>query len=144
MKHMMRYFFQCLALMMAVLLLSACDQSPEDKEYAYFKHPDKLKALFQECQAKGQAYFENTPECGDAYTIAQKFSALTRAFIQNQQAFGQEILRLQVAVYEAKDALLQAQQSGDHSEVQKLITKIHEDQLAIKKLRAIVAVFVAP
>lgn len=127
----------------ASLLLTACDQNT-DKEYYYFKHPDKLKTIFQECHAKGRDYFENTPVCGETYTVAQKFSQLTRAFMQNQQQFGQEILRLQVAVFESQQALAKAKKTGDRTAVAKLSTQINEDQLSIKKLRAIVGVFVNP
>lgn len=129
----------------SLFLLSACGQgSGSDKEYYYFSHPAKLKTVFQNCQAKGREYLENTPECGDVYSVVQKFSQLTHAFMQNQQAFGQEILRLQESVYQDQLALAQAKQANNRSQIAMLSKQISEAQLDIKKLRAIVAVFVTP
>lgn len=128
----------------SVFLLAACDQQKTDSEYYYFSHPKKLKSVFENCQSKGREYFENNVQCGEAYTVVQKFSELTRAFMQNQQAFGQEILNLQVTVAESRQALVKAKQSGDHQAAAKLVNKINQDQLTIKKLLAIVGVFVNP
>jgi hypothetical protein len=93
-------FFKTGMLLVGLLMLNGCNQSPRDYDYL-MTHPDVLKDEVNRCQAEETA----TASCDLARRAAHDFSALVYNRGVDPEGFGNRILKAQTQLVETEQTL---------------------------------------
>ncbi|MFN3233949.1 MAG: EexN family lipoprotein [Gammaproteobacteria bacterium] len=116
-----------------VFVLASCYSSRS--EYYYFTHPKTLNKVLQQCHEgamQGEA-------CERAKSAGLELETLIHHFLEDQSAYGQQILKAQIALAKTREELPATENEKQRTSLE---ASIQKQEQAIKKMKFVIGLYV--